>query len=114
MRILITGSRNFNDFDLMKKTLKQFKNKKVTIVHGDCRGADKIAGFLGKELGFNIEPHPADWKKYGKSAGPIRNTEMVNSNIDLVLAFPVGNSKGTKDCLEKARRKGISTIVVTE
>lgn len=46
--------------------------------------------------------------------GSIRNTEMVNSNIDLVLAFPVGNSKGTKDCLEKARRKGISTIVVTE
>ena len=98
----------------MRKTLSHFQNKEVTIVHGNCRGADKIAGSIGKKLGFNIEPHPADWKKYGKSAGPIRNTEMVNSNIDLVLAFPVGNSKGTKDCLEKARRKGISTIVVTE
>lgn len=67
MRNLITGSRNFNDFNLMRKTLSHFQNKEVTIVHGNCRGADKIAGPIGKELGFNIEPHPADWEEYGKN-----------------------------------------------
>ena len=114
MRILITGSRNFDNFKLMKYILNFFKEEKdITLIHGDCRGADKIAGYIGKRLGFNIEAHPADWDKYGKKAGPIRNTEMVDSGTDLVLAFPIGNSYGTKDCIRKAEQRGIPIVEVT-
>lgn len=114
MRILITGSRDFDNFELMKYILNFFKEEKdVTLIHGDCRGADKIAGYIGKSLGFNIEAHPADWDKYGKKAGPIRNTEMVDSGADLVLAFPIGNSYRTKDCIRKAEQRGIPIVEVT-
>lgn len=114
MRILITGSRNFDNFKLMKYILNFFKEEKeVTLIHGNCRGADKIAGYIGKSLGFNIEAHPADWNRYGKKAGPIRNTEMVDSGADLVLAFPIGNSYGTKDCIRKAEQRGIPIVEVT-
>lgn len=113
MRILITGSRDFDNFELMRYILIFFKEKDITLIHGDCRGADKIAGYIGKSLGFNIEAHPADWNRYGKKAGPIRNTEMVDSGADLVLAFPIGNSYGTKDCIRKAEQRGIPIVEVT-
>lgn len=113
MRILITGSRDFDNFELMRYVLKFFEEKDVTLIHGDCRGADKIAGYIGKTLDFNMEAHPADRNRYGKKAGPIRNTEMVNSGADLVLAFPIGNSYGTKDCIRKAEQRDIPVIEVT-
>lgn len=110
MRILVTGSRNFADTKLMREVLSSIQNSNVTLIHGGCRGADKIAEEIGEELGFQIEEHLAEWNKYGKSAGPIRNAEMLNSRIDLVLAFPVEKSKGTKDCISKALQKNIPVL----
>lgn len=112
MRILITGSRDFLDYELMKNTLKKYKGKNATIIHGACRGADLTADFVAKKFGFNVEKYPANWQKYGKSAGPIRNKEMLESDIDLVLAFPIGESKGTRNCISQAKAKNIPVIII--
>ena len=69
-----------------------------------------MAGWIGGTLGFEVECHTAQWAKYGKAAGPMRNQEMLDSGIDLVVAFPGG--RGTADMLDKARLAGV--VIETE
>ena len=85
-----------------------------TIIEGEARGADIIARNLGKKMGFNIIAVPADWQKCGKSAGPIRNSEMLKHEPSLVLAFHsnIENSKGTKNMVHQATKSGIEVIII--
>lgn len=85
-------------------------NDTLVLLHGDCpRGADALADTWKNAVGITVEPHPADWDKFGKGAGPIRNREMVREAPDLVIAFSddLEASRGTKDCVEEAERSGI-------
>jgi hypothetical protein len=113
MRVLICGSRNWTNKDIIEGYFEWLKDKKpITIVHGDCpTGADWIATGLALKYGYRIEAHPADWQTYGKAAGPIRNKQMVDSGIDLVIAFLRNNSRGTKSTIDLAKEKGIRVIV---
>lgn len=112
-RILVCGGRSFRDTDLLEATLEQelaASPTGLTIVHGGASGADAIAnawawGKRAKGLNVRAEPHPADWARYGKAAGPIRNGEMVDSTPDLVLAFQGGD--GTADCVRQAQAAGL-------
>jgi len=85
----------------------------TTIIEGECRGADLIAREVAEELGMIVEPHPAEWNKFGKRAGPLRNQEMLNSGVDLVLAFheDLSQSKGTKHMVEIARKNNIPVLI---
>jgi hypothetical protein len=65
-------------------------------------GADWIAHRYAEEHHWGIEPHPADWGKYGNRAGPLRNGEMVQRGADMCLGFPCGESKGTRGTLRMA------------
>lgn len=62
------------------------------------------------EMGYEIETYPADWKKYGRAAGPKRNKEMVE-NSNAVVAFWDGNSRGTKSLVEYAKKKNVSVFI---
>lgn len=100
-RLLVTGSRSCqNEGRIRKILLSVFKKKgeNVTLVSGNARGADRICEKIAEEFGWTIEKHPADWEKYGKSAGFVRNREMVLSKPDLALAFFPGSTptKGTQ------------------
>lgn len=109
-RVLVSGSREWKDDQTVKQLLvaamDHFESdpKDIVLVHGAARGLDSIAASVGKELGFSIEDHPADWKKYGRSAGHIRNQEMVDLGADIFLAFPLGESRGTRSCMERAKK----------
>lgn len=88
-----------------------------TIIHGAAKGADSIAGRLAeKNKDFEVEAFPADWKQYGKAAGPIRNKQMLDSGLDLVFAFhnDLSKSKGTKHMVEICRKAGIPVGVFSE
>ena len=91
MRVLVTGSRGWADWETIYKALAEvmaIADGPVTLVHGDCPiGADSIAAWYGKCVGWKIEPHPAEWDKYKKRAGFIRNIEMVKAGADICLAF---------------------------
>jgi YspA, cpYpsA-related SLOG family len=117
-RVLVTGSREWDDaeallFELAGMTLL---HPGAVVVHGACpSGADKLAGAAAGQLGLPQEPHPADWTGYGKSAGFIRNAEMVALGADLCLAFykrGAGN-KGTNHCASLAEKAGIPVRRVT-
>lgn len=116
VRVLVTGSRNWQDRDVIRQALLSVPAVhgipacNVTVVHGAARGADRIAAEEAARLGMQVEAHPADWDKHGKAAGAIRNSEMVQLGADVCLAFPLGRSVGTRDCMRKARRAGIDVI----
>jgi hypothetical protein len=116
-RVLVTGSRNFTDYDLMVSSLEALQrlwpDAEITVVHGGAKGADNLAEAAAARLGYATESHPADWSK-GRGAGPQRNAAMVALGADLCLAFPIGKSPGTRGCMELARRAGIKVVNVTE
>lgn len=108
MKILVCGGRDYSDQEKVNEVLNIMHNANpvTTIVHGDATGADTLANNWAKGAGVNVVAYPADWKTYGKSAGPIRNEKMLNEqNPDLVLAFPGG--KGTEHMMKIAKEKGV-------
>ena len=79
------------------------------VIHGDFRGADKLAKAWAKSRGIPEEPYPADWGSYGKAAGPKRNQRMLDEGKpDIVVAFPGGD--GTKDMTDRARAAHIRVV----
>lgn len=117
-RILVTGSREWTDKATIRHALFATWRaagvpEDVVLVSGHARGADAIAEVMGDGFGFTVERHPADWEHKHQAAGPIRNTEMVKLGADVCLAFLMPDSKGTKDCMAKARKAGIDVIVIT-
>lgn len=108
-RVVIAGGRNYTDYNeaeaFVDRCLEKLKGNEIIIVSGGCRGADTIGEKYAIKNGFRIERHPADWSKYGKSAGPIRNKAMAVV-ADLVICFWDGKSKGTKSMIYYAKSCG--------
>lgn len=114
MRILITGSRDWQDANAIHWAIMSVICKTPgphIVVHGDCRGADTLAAKVAADMGCAVEAHPADWRQHGNAAGPIRNHHMVSLGADICLAFPTYNSTGTWDCVRKAVDAGIHTRI---
>lgn len=118
MRLLVCGSRHFNDLELMKKVLRGMfdVDDTVTLIHGDDKGSDRLseralAGYL--KGGLVVRRFPAEWDKYGKAAGPIRNQQMLfEGKPDKVLAFLAPDSRGTKNMIEIAQKAGVPVEIV--
>lgn len=108
MRIIITGGRNFNNIELVKKVFSDLPSGPHTIVHGGCSGADSLADKEARRRGWCVEVYPAKWNIHGKSAGPKRNAEMADMGADLCIAFPGG--RGTTNMVNNAKRRGIKVI----
>lgn len=111
-RLLVTGSRDWEDVIEIQQEINKAVNylgSKVVLVHGDCpTGADKIAeNWFTFAYPWPIEAYPADWDQYGKRAGYIRNTEMINLGADLCLAFIKDNSRGASMTADMAEKAGI-------
>lgn len=116
MKILITGSRDHNDLRLIEKEiLNEIGNyqDEVFIIHGAAKGADTIADTLAKAYGWTLMIFPANWKRFGAAAGPRRNELMLDTaKPDVVLAFPLSNSKGTHHCVNAALKRNIRVKVI--
>jgi SLOG family YspA-like protein len=133
MRVLVCGDRNWTDEDLILETLLHVEVREDkyirVVIHGGCRGADILGGHAAKLMCGYAEPEEAvrantpevlvfkaDWNKYGKAAGPIRNQQMLTEGKpNLVLAFhdDLECSKGTKDMVNRAKRAGIPVEVIS-
>lgn len=84
----------------------------ATIIHGNARGADTLAGLWAKGKRVNETRFCADWNKHGKGAGPIRNAQMLSEgNPTIVIAFPGGD--GTKNMIEQATKAGVPIYEVS-
>lgn len=108
--VLVCGDREWDNFEVPRRVLGELPAETI-IVHGNCRGADKIAGQVARyQLGLRVIPVPADWQQYGKAAGAIRNQKMLDDYpISRVIGFHdrFDESKGTKDMVDRAERAAI-------
>lgn len=113
LRILVSGSRDYDDVqrirEVFEKVMQKFECDEYVLISGHARGADTIAEIVAEELGWQVEVFPAEWSKYGKRAGGMRNQKMVDSGADICVAFPLGTSVGTWDCVRRAKAAGIPT-----
>lgn len=114
MRILVCGGRDFTDRNLVYQTLHDYMlEDNITIIHGAASGADSLANIWAKAFNHKIESYPADWDKYGKRAGYIRNVQMLNEGKpDLVIAFPGG--KGTQMMINLAEAANVPVIRIND
>ncbi|MEE0264018.1 MAG: DUF2493 domain-containing protein [Acutalibacteraceae bacterium] len=106
-RIVIAGCRDYNNYTEAKKYIDECisdikKDNTIIILSGGSNGADKIGERYAKENDFQIELFLADWKRFGKSAGPKRNKLMAEAT-DYVICFWDGKSRGTKSMIEYAQ-----------
>jgi hypothetical protein len=111
-RLLFTGSRIWDDAPVIEHALAAILARHpegVLLVHGACpRGADAIAAaYATRSPGCRIEAHPADWRRYGRAAGQLRNIGMIALGADGCVAFLRGASPGTTATIQLARVAGI-------
>ncbi len=114
MRILACGGRKYANVDVVRAVLAKFDPAISILIHGDQRGADRLAARVAKDLGWSeIVPFPADWDRYKKAAGHIRNQQMLDEgHPDVVIAFPGG--VGTDGMVDRARRAKVPVIDLRE
>ena len=114
-RVIVFGGRNFNDYELMERTLSNlllyYEPEQVTIVSGHARGADALGERFAKEYGLTLDIHPVDWNTHGNSAGYVRNVEMAQV-ADAAVGYWDGESRGTKHMIDTAKRYNLQVRVV--
>lgn len=112
--VLVTGSREWTDTAKIYAALQKHLGNEIQaiLVHGDCpTGADAIANsWAQSQPGIAVDAQPANWERFGRSAGPRRNQAMVDRGADICLAFPKGQSRGTRHCMRAAEKAGIPVI----
>lgn len=111
MRVLVCGSRHFNDYNLLSEVLN--KHDITCIIEGGARGADTLARKWADEKDLECETYMAEWDTYGKAAGPIRNQHMLDwGEPALIIAFLAPDSRGTKHMISIAQKAGIPVKIV--
>jgi hypothetical protein len=115
--VIISGSRGFTNYRFIEQKLDKIlslipKNIKIKIITGECKNSPDMCGKrYAQEKGYEYEGYPADWEKYGKVAGHIRNVEMGQIGTHLV-AFWNGKSPGTEDMIKIAGKYGLKKRVI--
>lgn len=118
-RLLITGSRDWDDRHTIEVALRMVAETHadvcnlddLVLVSGACpNGADRICEEVWEEHHGKVERHPADWQRHGKSAGFVRNEEMVDLGAQLCIAFIKNNSRGASMTARLAEQAGIEVM----
>lgn len=121
-KILVSGSRDFDDYDLLANQLRRIIRKEERwpekIIHGGAPGADSLASKFAYEEKINLDIVGAQWGDYGNDAGSVRNNEMIchhgMERNDWVVAFPLPHSRGTRNMISLAKKLNCFNLVVVE
>lgn len=113
LKLIVAGGRDFNDMALMSASLITFNEQHgsehtISIVSGTARGADRLGIVFAKHYGIQVHEFPADWPRYGKRAGFIRNDQMRDF-ADAAIVFWDGQSRGSKHMIDAM--KSINKLV---
>lgn len=116
MNIIIAGSRNFTNYQLLSKALRRiidrfYKNESITVVSGCARGADRLGEIFANNNNYNIIKKPAEWDLYGKRSAWLRNEEMAKIG-DVLIAFWDMKSKGTRNMIKLANKYNLQVFVI--
>lgn len=118
-RIIIAGTRTFDDYALLRKTMCNLFGhvppSQMEVMSGHClTGADHYGEVFAKRNGIRLTLFPADWKKYGKAAGPVRNRQMAEyaAPDGYCVIFWDGKSRGSRNMIAEAKKAGVKTVIV--
>ena len=121
MKVIVAGCRSFNNYELLKTKLdeilephlimEKLNPKHLIIVSGAANGADKLGEQYAIERKLKIDRYPADWQKFHRRAGPIRNAQMAEVG-EMLVAFWDGESSGTKHMIKIAKNKGLIVHII--
>jgi hypothetical protein len=119
VKVLVCGGRDYDNRSAVYSALRRLHEGHLliastasSVIHGDARGADSMAGRWARDNGVQEISCPANWEYWGNRAGPMRNAAMLMLRPDIVLAFPGG--RGTADMVRRAKDAGIEVIEVTQ
>lgn len=110
MKVLLCGSRTIDDPAVVSRAVEQSGIRPTQIISGGARGVDRLAGEYAAAKGIEFIEYLAEWGKYGKRAGFLRNYVMVGAT-DAVIAVWDGTSSGTQHSIEYARSCGKQVFV---
>jgi hypothetical protein len=111
--VAIVGSREWKDIVAIHKFIDILCPEIHCIVSGAGRGVDREAELYARSKGFETLIFPAEWDRYGRSAGFRRNVTIVE-NSDVVYAFWDEVSRGTKHTMDTAKAKGLTVFFYSE
>ncbi len=115
-KVIIAGSRSFADYEKLRSVCdsifpNQYSEPRISILSGTSSGSDSLGERYANERGYTLYRYPANWKQYGKAAGPIRNRQMVE-DADAAIVFWDGQSRGTKNLIEQANKQGLIVRII--
>lgn len=111
MKTAVIGSRTFDNYDQLKTILDNLSDKPAEIISGGANGADSLAERYAQENNLPLTIHLANWKAYGRAAGPIRNKQLIE-DCEQVVAIWDGQSKGTQHSIKIAQKLNRPTQLV--
>ena len=116
MRVIVAGSRGITDYRVVEEAILRSGFNVTEVVSGTARGVDQLGERFGALNGIPVRRFPADWERYGRSAGYRRNEQLVACAIQApdggaLVAVWDGVSRGTRHTIELARRAGLPTYV---
>ncbi len=113
MKVIIAGSRDFNDYELLKQKCDHILSlqKEVEIVSGGARGADQLGEKYAQEKGYSVKQFIPNWQMLQKKAGFIRNIDMA-IYTDALIAFWDGKSKGTHHMISVAMERKLKLTII--
>lgn len=116
-RVIVCGGRDFNDVDKCNQALDYYlreSNDKYEIVSGHAKGADTLGEQYAISNNIELTLFPADWNKYGRAAGPIRNRQMLDYALKskaIIIAFWNGKSRGAKNMIDISTNAGVTVYI---
>jgi len=110
MKVIIAGSREIFDYNIVKEAIEESKFEITEVVSGTARGVDSLGERWAYEHKIPVKRFPADWDKHGKAAGIIRNSEMANYGEALIAIWD-GESRGTKNMIDTAKKKNLQVFI---
>lgn len=110
MKTIIAGSRTITNINVLQTALEHYRNPITEIVSGGAKGADYIGETFARDFGIPLKKFPANWNKFGRSAGHIRNKEMAQYAEACIVLWD-GASKGSASMIKLAKEHGLSLLV---
>jgi hypothetical protein len=110
VRVIIAGCRNLTDYRVVESAVIASGFKITHVLSGACRGADALGEKWAHDHKIPLTRFHADWYQHGRAAGPIRNREMALQS-DALIAIPSENSRGTRDMITVAKKRGLAIYV---
>lgn len=115
-RVIVAGSRHYADYSQLRGVCDNLladksRTHRIVIVSGGAQGADSLGEDYARERGYSLKRYSAQWDKYGRAAGPIRNAEMAR-NADALILFWNGKSSGSRNMKQEAEKQGLPVRTV--